>query len=100
MKNAITAFMVCCEHAAHGGYYERISHVSSEVSGLVTKIDVRAGDQVKKGSSLVSLNTEILEKEILIHKNLIEQADLHINHSKINYQRMESLYKKGSSADA
>ena len=76
-------------------YYERISHVSSEVSGLVTKIDVRAGDQVKKGISLVTLDTEILEKEILIHKNLISQADLHIKHSKINYQRMESLYKKG-----
>ncbi|MDA3787771.1 MAG: efflux RND transporter periplasmic adaptor subunit [Desulfobacula sp.] len=76
-------------------YYDRISHVSSEVSGLVTKIDVRAGDQVKKGISFVSLDTEILEKEILINKNLIKQADLHINHSKINYQRMESLYKKG-----
>ena len=76
-------------------YYDRISHVSTEVSGLVTKIDVRAGDRVEKGMPLVKLDTEILEKEILIHKNLIEQADLHINHSKINYQRMESLYKKG-----
>jgi len=76
-------------------YYDRVSHVSSEVSGLVSKIDVRAGDRVNKGISLVTLDTEILEKEILIHKNLIEQAVLHINHSKINYQRMDSLYKKG-----
>ena len=76
-------------------YYDRVSHVSSEVSGLVSKIDVRAGDRVNKGRSLVNLDTEILEKEILIHKNLIEQAVLHINHSKINYQRMDSLYKKG-----
>ncbi len=76
-------------------YYERISHVSSEVSGLVTKIDVRAGDPVKKGMSLVSLDTEMLEKEILINKNLIEQASLHINHSKKNYERMDALVKKG-----
>jgi len=42
-------------------YYERISHVSSEVSGLVTQINVRAGDQIQKGTPLVYLNTEILE---------------------------------------
>jgi len=76
-------------------YYERISHVSSEVPGLVTKIDIRAGDQVKKGAPLVQLDTEILEKEILIHKNQIEQAKLHINHTQKHYQRMDVLYQKG-----
>jgi len=76
-------------------YYERISHVSSEVSGLVAKIAVRAGDRVKQGMSLVSLDTEILEKEILIHKNQIEQTGLHIRHSKKNYERMNALVKKG-----
>jgi RND family efflux transporter MFP subunit len=76
-------------------YYDRISHVSSEVSGLVVKIGVRAGDRVNKGMPIVNLDTEILEKEILIHKNQIHQARLHINHSKKNYQRMDSLYKKG-----
>ena len=76
-------------------YYDRISHVSSEVSGLVVKIGVRAGDRVNKGMPIVNLDTEILEKEILIHKNQIHQARLHINHSKKNYQRRNSLYKKG-----
>ncbi len=75
-------------------YYERISHVSSEVSGLVTKIDFYAGDRVNKGTPIVHLDTEILEKEILIHKNKIEQAELHINHAQKNYQRMDYLYKK------
>lgn len=76
-------------------YYERISHISSDVTGLVTRISVREGDRITKGSSLVHLDTEILEKEILIHKNQIKQAELLINHSKKNYQRMDSLYKKG-----
>jgi len=76
-------------------YYERISHVSSEVPGLVTKINIRAGDQVKKGAPLVHLDTEILEKEILIHKNQIEQAKLHISHTQKHYQRMDVLYQKG-----
>ncbi len=77
-------------------YYDRISHVSSEVSGLVTHIDVRTGDRITKASPLVHLDTEILEKEIILHKNKVEQAELHINHSKKNYQRMASLYKKST----
>ena len=76
-------------------YYERISHISSEVPGLVTKINVKTGDRIQKGTPLIYLDIEILEKEILIHKNKIDQAELHINHSKKNYQRMDSLYKKG-----
>lgn len=76
-------------------YYERISHVSSEVTGLVIKTDVRTGDRINKGAPLVHLDTELLEKEIFIHKNQIEQAILRINHTQKNYQRMVSLYKKG-----
>ncbi len=76
-------------------YYERISHVSSEVSGLVSRIGVMAGDQVKKDASLVQLDTEILENEIMLHKNQIEQAKLYINHTQKNYHRMDILYKKG-----
>ena len=74
-------------------YYERTSHVSSEVSGLVNKIDVRTGDRVKKGVRLLSLDTEILEKEILVRQNQIEQATLYIDYSKKNYHRMDTLYK-------
>jgi len=76
-------------------YYERISHVSSEVPGLVTKIDVMAGDLIAKSAPLVHLDTEILEKEILIHKNQIEQATLYITHTQKNYQRMDALVQKG-----
>ena len=76
-------------------YYERISHVSSEVPGLVTKIDVMAGDRIAKSAPLVHLDTEILEKEILIHKNQIEQATLYITHTQKNYQRMDALVQKG-----
>lgn len=76
-------------------YYERISHVSSEVTGLVTRIDVMAGDRINKGTPLVYLDTEILEKEIILHRNQVKQAELHINHAQKNYQRMDSLYKKG-----
>lgn len=77
-------------------YYERISHVSSEVPGLVKKINVQAGDLVDKGSPLVHLDTEILEKEILFHKNQIELVGLNIDHKQINFKRMATLFKKSS----
>jgi membrane fusion protein (multidrug efflux system) len=77
-------------------YYERISHVSSEVPGLVKKINVREGDRVNKGIPLVHLDTEILEMEIVFHKNQIDLARLSINHRQVNFQRMATLYKKDS----
>ncbi len=77
-------------------YYERISHVSSEVSGLVSRVHVRTGDEVNNGAPLVHIDTEILEKEIAFHKNQIQLADLNIRHTKINFQRMDALYKKDS----
>jgi len=77
-------------------YYERISHLSSEVTGLVTKINVRTGDKVNQDSSLIYLDRQILEKEILIHKTRIEQEKLNINHMQKKYHRVESLFKKGT----
>ncbi|WP_022669291.1 efflux RND transporter periplasmic adaptor subunit [Desulfospira joergensenii] len=80
-------------------YYERISHVSSEVSGLVKKIRVGTGDRVEKGMPMVSLDTEILDKEIDLQENRIEQADLEILHLKKNFQRMDSLYETGGATE-
>ncbi len=77
-------------------YYERISHVSSEVSGLVNKIDFRTGDLVQKGLAQVHLDTEILEKEIQFQKNQVKLAKLDIDHKHLNFQRMATLYKNNS----
>jgi len=77
-------------------YYERISHVSSEVSGLVNKINFRAGDRVNIGIPLVYLDTEILEKEIIFHKNQIKLAQLNLSHTQVNFQRMSALRKNNA----
>ncbi|MEN8211616.1 MAG: efflux RND transporter periplasmic adaptor subunit, partial [Thermodesulfobacteriota bacterium] len=73
-------------------YYERISHLSSEVPGLVTKINVRTGDKVDQSSSLIYLDRQILEKEILLNQTRIEQAKLNINHMQKKYNRVASLF--------
>ena len=50
-------------------YYERISHISTELAGLVESVEVKQGDMVKKGAPLVLLNTEILDKEITFQES-------------------------------
>jgi len=75
-------------------YYDRASQVSAEVSGLVELVNVQEGDLVKRGSPLIRLDTEILEKEIDLKLVSIEQADLKIENAEKNYRRLESVFKK------
>ena len=78
--------------------YDRISRVSSDVTGLVKKIFVNEGDMVKQGDSLLSLDTELLEKEIALRQTRIEQVQLRIELAKKNFGRLETLLeRKGTS---
>lgn len=80
-------------------YYDRISRVSSEVTGLVKAIKVREGDHVKKGDAIVQLNTERLDKEIAISKTIIKQTELRIKNAEKNYKRLEDLFKKEAASE-
>ena len=75
-------------------YYERISEISTELAGLVERIEVRQGDKVKKGDPLVVLNTEILDKEIAYQKSRIERTELRIANAGKNFTRLERLFDK------
>ena len=57
-------------------------------------VKVREGDLVKEGSPLVSIDTEILNKEIALSQTRVEQIELRIQHAKKNYKRLEELYAK------
>ncbi len=73
-------------------YYDRTSLISSEVAGLVKSIKVKEGDHIKKGTLLVSLDTEILDHEISLNKVRVAQIDLTINHTEKNHLRLKKLY--------
>lgn len=78
--------------------YDRMSQVSSDVSGLVHEIFVKEGDLVTQGDSLVSLDTELLDKEIALRRTRIEQVQLSIELAKKNVGRLETLLaRKGTS---
>ena len=75
-------------------YYDRISEISTELAGLVDRVEVKQGDKVQTGDPLVRLNTEILEKEIMFQKSRIEQIELRIANAKKNFSRLERLFDK------
>ncbi len=75
-------------------FYDRVSEISTELAGLVDRIEVKQGDQVKKGDPLVMLNTEILDQEIAIQKSRIDQVELRISNAKKNFARLDRLFDK------
>lgn len=75
-------------------YFERTSDISTEVAGLIESVKVRQGDHVKQGDTLVVLNTELLDQEIALTRTRISQAQLRIDNTRKNFQRLEKLYKQ------
>lgn len=75
-------------------YYDRVSEISTEVGGLISKIYFNEGDIVKKGDVLVALNTDFLGKEIARQKVKIEQMSIRIERTRRNLERYKKLYKE------
>ena len=44
-------------------YFARVSHVATDIEGLVRKTDFVEGQKVKKGEPLVQLDSELLDSE-------------------------------------
>lgn len=80
-------------------YFEKVSKVSTEVSGLVQAIPFHAGDRVKKGDLLVRLNTDFLEKDIDLALTRIEQVDIQIEKASKDLQRYEALYRENAATE-
>jgi RND family efflux transporter MFP subunit len=75
-------------------YYDRISEVSADVTGIVRTVLAQKGSHVKKNDILVTLDTEILDNEIALKKTHIAQNELLLQNTRKNFGRLESLYKE------
>ncbi len=72
--------------------------VQHDLGGIVTKLNVQEGDQVRRGQSLLSLDKEALESDL---RKLLQRRDLlRSNHELIvdEYQTRERLVKEGLSS--
>jgi membrane fusion protein (multidrug efflux system) len=75
--------------------YPDLSHLSSEVSGIVEKVFFDEGDIVKKGQVLVQLNYEILNKEIDIAKAIYNSSLEESKLKKWEFERYDTLFSSG-----
>jgi len=74
--------------------FDRVSKVSTEMSGIVNKVYVKQGMRVKKGQVLLVLDTQLLVQDIRSAEANIAKVQVNITNAKRNYDRLKQLYDK------
>ena len=75
-------------------YYDRISHLSTEVSGQVHKAYFSTGDKVKKGAWLVRIRTDFFDQDLAVEKARIDTINVKIENAAKDMARYQSLLEK------
>lgn len=75
-------------------YYQEVSDVASEVSGLAEKVSFEEGQRVKKGDVLVVISSDLLEKSIQSAKANYEQVLPDIEKERKDLERAETLFRE------
>lgn len=78
--------------------FDRVSSVSGEVSGLITRHYAAEGEQVKQGQPLVELNTDFIHKDMDIKRKQRDQVSADLQKAGSSLQRLESLIKSKSAS--
>lgn len=74
------------------------ANLSTRMMGFVQNLDVKVGDQVKKGQLLVSINnTDLLAKKAQVEASII-QAKAGFENAKKDYERFQKLFEQGSAS--
>jgi membrane fusion protein (multidrug efflux system) len=80
-------------------YYDKVSSLSTEVAGLVKSVHFREGNRVQQGDTLLTLNTDFIDKNIELAKTKMEQIALQIERTEKDLGRFESLYQQEAVAE-
>lgn len=80
-------------------YYQEVSDVASELSGLAQVVRFEEGQRIKKGQALVELGSELLRKNrqatLLTHEQVLSELEI----ARIELTRKEKLFQKKSIAE-
>ncbi len=80
-------------------YYQEVSNVASELSGLAQVVKFEEGQRVKRAQALVELGSELLRKNLqatlLNHEQVLSELEI----ARIELSRKEKLFKKKSIAE-
>jgi RND family efflux transporter MFP subunit len=77
-------------------YYQEVSEIASELSGLAEIVKFQEGDRIKKGQVLVKLRSDLLEKRIQATRSSYEQILPELERERLNLSRLKKLYKQNS----
>ena len=75
-------------------FYQEVSDVASEVSGLAEEVSFEEGQRVKKGDVLVVISSDLLEKTIQSAKAKYEQVLPDLENERKYLERAESLFRE------
>ncbi|MES9879896.1 MAG: efflux RND transporter periplasmic adaptor subunit [Sedimenticola sp.] len=78
--------------------FDRISEVSGETSGLITRQNAVEGMQVKAGAPLVELNTDLIHKDMDIKQKQRAQVSADFNRVGGTLKRLKDLLQKNSAS--
>ena len=78
--------------------FDRISAVSGEVSGLITRHQATEGARVRAGQPLVELNTDFIHKDMDIKRKQRAQVSADLQKAGSSLKRLESLIKSNSAS--
>jgi RND family efflux transporter MFP subunit len=78
--------------------FDRVSAVSGEIAGLITRQHVNAGSRVNAGDPLVELNTDFVLKDMDIKRKQREQVSADIQKVGSTLKRLESLLQSNSAS--
>ena len=67
--------------------------VGAQVSGIVTKLYVDFDSVVRKNQVIAKLDTTLLYLDVLSSKALVEKAKVNVNLTKLQFERIDTLYK-------
>ncbi|PAF52172.1 efflux RND transporter periplasmic adaptor subunit [Helicobacter sp. 13S00477-4] len=71
--------------------FKEISNIASQSQGVVQKIYFHIGQKVKKGQKLLSLDDELLQKDIQIKQAKLNQAQYSLQRQEKELQRYKNL---------
>lgn len=81
-------------------YYARNSNLASESSGIVSKLFVKEGQNVTRGTTLLKLDSSILESNIKAKRAIIASFVAQQTKQKTDLKRADALLKKQSIAQS
>jgi membrane fusion protein, multidrug efflux system len=80
-------------------FFDRVSNLSTEVSGLVASVHFKEGDRLKKGALLFRLNTDFIDNEIESVLATMEQVKIRLIKAEKDLKRYETLFQQEAASE-